>query len=122
MKINITNEVKLTEAIKAAEGKATARTITASSIQNILNKVGVGIAKTKLNGTKVHYTGAEYFPNAYKYVPDSTHWVAENINGKWYVTDIYRATCPNRSTWNTSIEYSDEAKEATLSKVSYVNY
>ena len=121
MKINITNEAKLTEAIKAAEGRATARTVTAKDIVYTLGKIGNGIAKVKLNGTKVHYTGAEHFPSAYKYRPESTHWIAENVKGKWYVTDIFRADCPNRATWNTSVEYSEEAKEALIDKMSYMS-
>lgn len=122
MKINITNKEKLTAAIKEAEGRATARTVTANDITRVLNNIGKGIPKTKLSGTVVHYDGAEYFPNAYKYRPESTHWVAENIKGKWYVTDIHRDTCPNRVRWNTSITYSEEAKQAILDNVSFVNY
>lgn len=122
MKINITNEEKLTAAIKEAEGRATARTVTANDIIRVLNNVGKGIPKTKLSGTIVHYDGAEHFPNAYKYRPESTHWTAENIKGKWYVTNIARCTCPNRERWNTSITYSEEAKQAILDNVSFVNY
>lgn len=120
MKINIDNIEKLTAAIKEAEGRATVRTITAKDIQYVLHEIEDGIAKKKMSGTKVHYTGAQHFPNAYKYRPESTHWVAENVNGKWYVTDIYRDTCPNRSSWNTEIEYSDTAKQAILENATYV--
>ena len=120
MKINIDNTVKLTEAIKTAEGKATARTIKATQIVSTLREIEKGIAKKKMSGTRVHYTGAEHFPNAYKYRPESTHWIAENINGKWYVVDIYRDTCPNRSTWNTEITYSETAKQAILENAAHV--
>ena len=118
MKILITNENKLNAAIAEAEGRATVRTIKADDIAWILNKIKV--PKSKLDGTTVHYDGAEHFPNAYKYRPESTHFTAENIKGKWYVTDIYRATCPNRTTWNTCIEYSPNAKEWILENAKYM--
>lgn len=118
MKINITNEMKLAEAIKQAEGRATARTITVDDIKRQLEKIPV--PKAKLDGTKVHYNGAEHFPNAYKYRPESTHFIAENIKGKWYITDIYRDTCPNRETWRMSIKYSEAAKAWLLENASYV--
>lgn len=121
MKINITNETKLEQAIKEAEGRATARTTSVKEIKDVLNHVGCGIAKAKLDGTKVRFDGAEHFPATYKYRPESTHWVAENVKGKWYITNIYRHTCPNRIKWNTHIEYSECAKAALLEKMSYVN-
>lgn len=120
MKINIDNIGKLETAIKEAEGKATARTITAPEIQYILHEIEDGIAKKKLHGTRVHYTGAEYFPKSYKYRPESTHWVAENINGKWYVVEIFRGICPNRRTYNVEITYSETAKQAILENASHL--
>ena len=121
MKINIDNTEKLTIAIKEAEGKATARTIKASDIQYILHDISEGIPKAKLHGTKVHYDGAQHFPNAYKYRAESTHWSAENIKGKWYVTSISRGTCPNRIK-NTWIEFSEEAKKRIIENASYCDY
>lgn len=121
MKINVTNEEKLSQAIKEAEGRATARTVTATQIRDALKKIAPGVARAKLNGTKVTYNGAEHFPGTYKYRPESTHWTAENIKGKWYVTSIYRDTCPNRVTWNMAVEYSEEAKNAIVDKMSYIN-
>ena len=107
MNINVANIEKLTEAIAKAEGRATARTITAQDIIKTLDKIKV--PKSRLHGTKVYYDGGQHFPNAYKYRPESTHWMAENKHGKWYVTAICRATCPNRSN-SGSIEFSEEAK------------
>lgn len=118
MKINIDNTEKLNIAIKEAEGRATARTITAEQIQYILHEVSEGITKPRLHGTKVVYDGAQHFPSAYRHRPDSTHWAAENIKGKWYVTQIWRGTCPNRLK-NTRIDYSEEAKEAILANASW---
>lgn len=122
MRINITNTEKLENAIKAAEGRATARTVTVRDIKKVLDKVGVGITKKALHGTKVLYNGAEHFPNAYRYRPESTHWEAEYSHGKWYVTSIHRAECPNRTSWNTEIQYSPEARRELLENAMYVNY
>ena len=118
MKILVTNEQKLNAAIREAEGKATARTITAKDVVRILDRIKV--PKNKLNGTVVRYDGAEHFPNAYKYRPESTHFVAENIKGKWYVMAVFRDTCPNRSTWDTMISYSPEAKDWIIENASYM--
>ena len=117
MKIIITNEEKLATAIKEAEGRATARTVTPFDIALTLENVSRGIPKALLHGTKVEYTGAQHFPNAYKYRPESTHWRAENIKGKWYVTSIFRSTCPNRNN-DTSVIYSEEAKQRIIENAS----
>lgn len=119
MKISIKNEEKLAAAIVEAEGRSTARTVTVHDIKNVLEKVGedIGLPKSVLHGTKVHYDGGEHFPSAYKYRPESTHWTAENVRGNWYITSIYRSTCPNRRR-NTVIEYSDAAKEKIIENLS----
>lgn len=118
MKINIDSE-KLIQAINEAQGKAKARTVKAEEIRYILQEISEGIPKAKLHGTVVNYDGAERFPNAYKYTPESTHWRAENIKGKWYITNIFRSKCPNRIK-NTYIEYSEEAKQRIIENASYV--
>lgn len=117
MKINITNTEKLNKAIAEAEGKATSRTVTCEDIQKICTKISCDIPKCKLDGTKIYYNGAQHFPNAYKYRAYSTHWVAENRRGNWYVVSISRNTCPNKYI-NTVVEYSDAAKESILNKAS----
>ena len=118
MKINLTNNAKVTAAIKEAEGRATARTVSVEDIVKALGKIKV--PKSKLNGTVVRWDGAEHFPNAYRYRPESTHWVAENVNGKWYLTNVYRDTCPNRTTWRMQINYSEEAIAWILEHEKYV--
>ena len=114
-RINVINTKKLEEAIKKAEGRATARTVDVRSIILCLDLIKV--PKARLNGTKVEYDGGEKFPNAYKYRPESTHWKAENVNGRWYITDIWRDTCPNRST-SMHVEYSEAAKAWILEEAS----
>lgn len=101
------------EAIKAAEGRATARTITIDTMKRVLEKASAGIPKKALHGTRIHYDGGQHFPSAYKYRPESTHFDAAYIRGKWYITNIFRFTCPNRQT-DTEVFYSDEAKAAII--------
>lgn len=117
-KINITHVEKLNAAIKEAEGRATARTISADVITRIIEKASRNIPKKKLSGTIVYYDGAEHFPYAYKYIPMSTHFEAENFNGRWYVTYIYRDVCPNRKTSSVKVSYSDTAKEYIIKEAS----
>ena len=117
MKILVTNGKKLTEAIMKAEGRATARTITATDICHVLDKIKV--PKSKLDGTVVYYDGGEHFANAYKYRPESTHFRAENIKGKWYITDIRRDTCPNRER-SGRISYGEQAKAWIVEDASYL--
>lgn len=119
MKINITALNKVQAELDNVQKRCSARTVMAVDIANILSKISV--PKSRLSGTKVYWDGAEKFANAYKYKPgNSTHWKAENINGKWYVTDIYRSTCPNRSTFKGEIEYSDSAKEWIIENASLI--
>ncbi len=124
MKINIEHFEKLEKAIKEAEGRATSRTVTVESIVDILNGIAkkYDIPKSKLHGAKLHYDGGEHFPSAcFKCgSPMSTHWTAENVRGKCYITDIKRDYCPSRSTSSGRIEYSDVAKEAILKKASQI--
>ena len=115
MKINITNTKKLEEAIKKAEGRATARTLSIYTIMSNLNQIKV--PKSRLDGTRVEYDGGQKFPNAYKYTPESTHFTAENVKGRWYVTNIWRDTCPNRNT-SMYVEYSEAAKAWILEDAS----
>ncbi len=128
-KIYIKNTEKLTAAIKEVEGKATARTVTAEEIQKILADIDHraycrGVYKYQLHGTTVYYDGAQKFPRAYKHTPYSTHWKAENVHGKWYVTDIRRDPCPkeNYNPYNTHIMFCDEAKQIILESMGRCNY
>ena len=114
LKIIVTNTAKLEAAIKEAEGRATARCISPKTITDTVERLR--IPKSRLNGTRIHWTGAQKMPNAYKYRPDSTHWTAEYINRKWYLTGVWRDTCPNHSNGPCFVEYSDAAKEYILSQ------
>ena len=111
--INEKNSERITSEIKAAEGKATARTVTLKDIEKAIARAekpfGNRIPKAKLDGTHIFYDGGEKFPNAYKYTPYSTHFELENVNGKWYLLDVCRAICPNRMS-SGHIKYGDAAQ------------
>ena len=98
--IKITNVEKITEAIKAAEGRATVRTITHAEMIDAISTVErkLSIPKKYLDGISITVDyNAQSFPNAYKYLPESTHFDAINKKGIWYITAVYRAGTRGRS-------------------------
>lgn len=107
MKISVTATLQLQKELDEVQRRCKERMLTAKDIQDILS--GIPVPKIHLDGTKVHWDGSEKMPRAYKYTPQSTHFTAVNAGGKWYVVDLYRASCPNRVT-KGEIEYSDRAK------------
>lgn len=117
-RISITNIEKLQAALDEVQKRCSARTIKAQDIVDVLNEIKV--PKKHLDGTKVYWDGAEKFPNAYKYRPESTHWWAENVKGRWYVLGIDRGTCPNRSSRRGEITFSEAAKAWILEQASAI--
>lgn len=97
------------------QSRCKTRTISAADVANILSEVerSLGISKEAMKGVTVLYSGAEKFPNAYKYIPESTHFKAEHTGTCWKVDSINRTTCPNR-TKNTELVLTDAAKEAII--------
>lgn len=111
---------KITEAIKAAEGRATARTITADDIINecdrqLVRLYGLGASLDELDGTEIHVdVNAQDFPNAYKYTPVSTHFRATYSGKKWRLTDVFRDTCrKNRG----SVKVPEAAKKSIMATI-----
>lgn len=109
---------KLEDAIREAEGRATARTITANGI--ILELLDITeklhISKKAMNGIKLYCdTNAQSFPGAYKYIPQSTVFKAEFRNGSWRITEVKRDTC---GTTRVRIIHSEESKAAILARFS----
>ena len=119
-KIKLENAEAIQEAIKAAEGLATARTITAEEIREICTKVeivnGFHIPKKYLDGTRIHYNGGQKFPSAYKYTPNSTQFEAVFIKNSWYLISLKRDICPNSNTAG-KITYSETAKQYILENI-----
>ena len=104
---------KLNSAIAEAEGRASVRKINARDLIDDLIEVNdyLGLTKKVMKGTTVRVDhNAQSFPNAYKYVPESTIFCAEFTSG-WFITDIFRGTCKTRK---YDLKLSDTAKEAYL--------
>lgn len=68
IKINEKNAEKITAAIKAAEGRATARTVTLKDIENAIQRAHKvftfkpAMPNSRMNGTRIEYDGGEKFP------------------------------------------------------------
>jgi hypothetical protein len=117
--INGKHTEKLTSVLDAIQNRCTARTLDVERIEAILDRAtrAIGVAAAHMKGSTIKYTGAEHFPSAYKYTPDSTHFEATHNGRYWVVTAIYRYTCPNRCD-NTHITPSDDAIVAITKKLS----
>lgn len=118
MKIIIkdSNEAKITAAIKEAEGRATARTLEYKDIKTALDRIEkrLGIAKKALLGVKVRVdVNAQTFPNAYKWTPESTHFVAERTASGWALTEVYRDRVEGPNS-RYIVKLTDEAKDAII--------
>lgn len=118
-----TNEATLKalkDAIKEAEGRATARRISINDIFAHCKAVEekLNISKKAMNGVKIHCDpNAQEFPKAYKYTPESTHFTAEYKNGTWRVTDVFRDVCGKH---DTAIELTEEAEKAILTHYRFI--
>lgn len=100
--IKITNAAQLASMIEAAEGRATARTITPENIAEALEQVAERVlllsTRKDATGTKVEADpNAQQFPSAYRYMPESTHFTAELKAAGWKVTRVFRSRC-----WSTT--------------------
>ena len=108
---------KLTDALETIQARCSVRTLIADEVEDILNNATskLGISKKAMAGTKLLYTGAERFPNAYKYRPESTRFTAEHNGRYWVVTSITRDTCPNRED-DTHLYLSESAQKALIAR------
>lgn len=109
--------------LEEVQHRCTARTLTAQRIIDICERVTekANIPKSALKGSLLCYDGAEKFPSAYRFRPESTHFRAEYDGRAWRLISIIRDTCPNRSTSNIYIAYSDSAKKALLDRFAEYN-
>ena len=109
---------ELTEAITAAEGRATTRRITAIDVLAALGKIeaALGITHKALEGVKASVDcWAQVFPSAYKYTPESTHFDAVFKNNSWKITSIYRDDCGRNK---YTVEHTEASKAAIIDKLS----
>lgn len=118
MKIKISNEAALQAALDEIQKRARARTIGVEWVKSVCkdaDKRLAGLTKKAKRGATLHYDGAEGFPHAYKYTPESTHFHATHNGTEWVITEIERAPCPNRrSGIDTHLTISDEARAKIL--------
>ena len=98
IRINVNNTDKISAAIAAAEGKATARCITADDIHSMINEIEESLTKRlyKKDWAGLRFScddNAQSFPGAYKGRPESTHFELERTASGWFVTRIMRNDC-----------------------------
>lgn len=119
--INGNHTQKLTDALAAVQSRCTARTLTVSDVERILEDAfkRLSISKKALAGTRLEYSGAEHFASAYKYMPESTQFVAEYDGRHWCVLSVSRSFCPDRES-NTSIKLSESAQAALVARFSTI--
>jgi len=118
MLIKDANKSRIEEMIKAAEGKATARTITYKDIVD-----SIEILEEKLNIPKKHMEGisasidynAQTFPRAYKYTPSSTCFEVVRKKSGWDLMYVERSRCRNEEQ-AFDVVLTEKAKEEILKK------
>lgn len=118
--IKESNKEKINQAIKDAEGRASARTITYDDIiQDIKNvEQTLGIAKKDMVGIEVdvdHH--AQNFPNAYKYTPESTQYIIRKKASGWELLSVDRYRT-RREGHRYNVKLTAEAKAAIIKRMS----
>lgn len=106
----------LTAEIRAAEGRAKVRTITAENIFCALAGIEkkFGIPKKYMDGIEVDVDwNAQDFPAAYNGLPESTRFSAIYKRGTWRVTEIYRYYT-RRASQTVKVYTMPEAAKETL--------
>ena len=100
IKITEANKEKIAAAIKEEEGRATARTASATDLFEAVRDVtarldNLGVLKKNRNGMEFHVCPeAQKFPSAYKYNPEATCFWIKGTATSWVLTSINRASCP----------------------------
>ena len=110
------NREAIQAAIKAAEGRATVRTITYEGIVNDITRIErhLCVPKKAMIGIRASIDhNAQQFPNAYRYTPESTHYRIERKASGWVLYDVERNTCrtPSRA---VSLTLTEEARAAIV--------
>ena len=118
--IKESNKERIEAAIKEVEGRATARTIDFYDIiRDIKNIEGeLSIAKKDMIGIIADVDhNAQDFPKAYKYTPESTHYVLTRKTSGWAISHITRRkTRSSKHTYQLTL--TDTAKKAILDRMS----
>ena len=110
------NRDKITEAIKAAEGRSRERTITADQVFEFCDKIAklYRIHKKDLEGSTFYVDRyAQNFPAAYKYRAQSTHFTVRYEKGRFLLTDVCR-DYTRRDTQRVLADLSQTTKAAII--------
>lgn len=118
MYINEKNLAKLEKEIEKAEGRATARTITAEDMISACKKVErkLDIHKVDLIGVEVSVDlNAETLPHAYKWRAESTQFGAVYKKGGWELISVQRDYLrPNGHEFH--VRLTEQAEKAVLKR------
>ena len=113
--ISETNKARIEKEIESAQEKARTRKINFQDILYAIKRIDVklNITKKAKEGVRVSVAlHADKYPNAYRGIPESTHFLLVFKGGKWRLADIYRFSCNRKNTYHTKL--SETAKEAII--------
>ena len=112
------NIEKITAAIKEAEGRASARTVTAEEIIKVAKRItrNLDITKKAMVGIRAYVDpNAQDFPSAYKYTPESTQFGMIYTSSGWAMTSISR--CKTKGSRHAvALILTEEAKAAVIDR------
>ena len=124
--INEKNRAKIEAMLDEVQRRCTARTIDWDDIISVINQIErrynreLRISKKDLEESRFTADcNARTFPNAYKYVPESTHVDFVYRGGKWRLTTICRRTT-NGPRGYVEANLSNAAKEAIVKNNNYI--
>ena len=96
------NYAKINKALVFAEEKCSVRTVLTSEVFSAVDEIEKQLSQVLYKkdwvGLKFQIDpNAQTFPGAYKGTPESTIIAIEYKKTSWFVTDIFRGRCTNRS-------------------------
>lgn len=126
-KIYSTNLEALAEAISNAEGRATARTMSAEYVDSklfyVVNRYLNGMPKKSITGTRATiHASTEKLPSSYKYRAESTQAEFMHDGKGWVLVSVWRGTLKQSSAAKEGVELelSDTAKEWLLDSLKFI--
>lgn len=109
---------KLQAVLDGVQRRTTARNISVDDIIASLKEVEeeLSIPKKSMEGIRVIIDRhAQRFPNAYRFTPESTQFMASYKNGSWRVYDISRYNVHSPS-YRIQVLHTEASKEALLKR------
>lgn len=116
------NKDRLNAIIKTAEGRSTARTITADDIIKTADRISrrLGIAKKHMIGITADVDfWAQDFPNCYRFPAESTQFMMEYSTSGWTVYSVERAKT-RRASQAVILNLTETAKAAIIAEASTI--